>query len=129
VTVATATRLVLVDSSGWLEYITADTKAELFEPYFKNLSQLVVPSLVIYEVRKVLMLKGATVVADWFISEVERHKIVPIDQGIAQDAALVSINHKLHMADALIYTTAIHYQAQLVTSDPHFRHLSDVSIL
>ncbi len=128
-TETTASSLALVDSSGWLEYITADTKADLFIPYFKNKSTLLVPSLVIYEVRKILMLQGATTVADWFVSEVVRHQVVSIDQEIALRAALVSIDHKLHMADAFIYTIARDYRAQLITTDLHFKDLPGVTIL
>lgn len=128
-TETTASSLALVDSSGWLEYITADTKADLFIPYFKNKSTLLVPSLVIYEVRKILMLQGATTVADWFVSEVVRHQVVSIDQEIALRAALVSIDHKLPMADAFIYTIARDYRAQLITTDLHFKDLPGVTIL
>jgi predicted nucleic acid-binding protein len=129
VTEATASNLVLVDSSGWLEYITADTKAELFIPYFKNHSSLLVPSLVIYEVRKVLMRRGASTVADLFVSEVVRHQLVSIDHEIALRAALLSIDYKLHMADALIYAVASDYKAQVVTTDSHFKDLPGVTIL
>ena len=33
------------------------------------------------------------------------------------------------MADAIIYATAHHYQAQLVTSDAHFANLPRVTLI
>lgn len=123
----TATSQIVIDSSGWLEYITADSKADLFVPYFKN--QVLVPAIVIYEVRKILLLRGSRMVADWFVSEVLRHRVIDIDQQIALQAAVISVEHQLHMADALIYAAARDQNAELLTTDTHFKDLSGVTIL
>jgi toxin FitB len=119
---------VVVDSSGWLEYVTADTKADLFEAYLRA-PLLFVPVIVLYEVRKILLLRHTKVVADSFVSEAVRHTIVPIDQEVALSAAELSIQHKLAMADALVYTTANKLGAKLVTSDAGFRELPGVTLL
>lgn len=66
--------------------------------------------------------------ADRFISEALRRVVVPLDEGLALAAALVSNEHKLAMADAIIYATARAHQAQLVTGDAAFRGLPDVII-
>jgi predicted nucleic acid-binding protein len=68
-------------------------------------------------------------VADTFVSEAVRHTIVPIDQEIALSAAEISIQYKLAMADALVYTTANKLGAKLVTSDAGFADLPGVTIL
>lgn len=119
---------VVVDSSGWLEYFTADTKADLFEAYLRA-PLLFVPVIVLYEVRKILLLRHTKAVADSFVSEVLRHTIVPVDQEIALSAAELSIQHKLAMADALVYTIANKLGAKLVTSDGGFRELPGVTLL
>ena len=69
------------------------------------------------------MLRGASTVADLFVSEVVRHKLVSIDHEIALRADLVSIDYQLHMADALVYSVATDYKAELVTTDSHFKDL------
>ena len=121
---------ILIDSSGWLEYITADTKAPLFMRYFDTDSRrLVVPTIVIYEVRKILLLRHSKIVADYFVSEALLHQVIPLDAQIALDAASLSVLHHLHMADALIYATAGAARAQLITSDAHFNNLPGVTIL
>jgi predicted nucleic acid-binding protein len=129
VTGTTDSELFLVDSSGWLEYVTADTKAEFFRPYFQPKVRLVVPSIVVYEVRKILLLRHTSLVADWFVSEVVRHGIVDLDHFIALEAAALSVRYQLHMADAVIYASALQHRAQLLTSDTHFANLPGVKVV
>lgn len=127
-TVPTDSDPVVVDSSGWLEYFTADTKADLFEPYLRE-SLIFVPVIVLYEVRKILLLRHTKVAADEFVSAALRHTVVPVDNDIALSAASLSIQHKLAMADALVYTTALKLEAKLITSDSNFSELPGVTLL
>lgn len=120
---------VLVDSSGWLEYITADTKADLFAPYFESDVVLLVPTIVLYEVRKVLLSRRKNTLADQFVSAASRHTVIPFDQNIAIRAAAISLNHRLAMADAIVYASAEANGAMLVTSDAHFAGLPGVTVL
>jgi hypothetical protein len=49
----------VVDSSGWLEYFADAPNADFFAPAIENASELVVPSLSIYEVfKRVLQQRG-----------------------------------------------------------------------
>ena len=127
-TAPTGSEPIVVDSSGWLEYFTADTKADLFEPYLRE-PFLFVPVIVLYEVRKILLLRHTKAAADEFVSVALRHTVVPIDQQIALQAAAISIQHRLAMADALVYTTAGKVGAKLITSDSNFSELPGVTLL
>ena len=127
-TAPTGSEPIVVDSSGWLEYFTADTKADLFEPYLRE-TFLFVPVIVLYEVRKILLLRHTKVAADEFVSVALRHTVVSIDQQIALEAAALSIQHKLAMADVLVYTTAGKVGAKLITSDSNFGELPGVILL
>ncbi len=130
--VTTASEPVVIDSSGWLEYITGDEKAALFAPYFENDVRVLVPVIVLYEVRKVLLrLESLIPKSDVqiFESEALRHEVIYIDEYIAMSAATFSLNYKLAMADALIYATAQRHSARLVTSDTHFANVPGVTIL
>jgi predicted nucleic acid-binding protein len=80
-------------------------------------------------VRKILLLRQTQTVADHFVLIILRYTIVPIDQQIALDAAALSIQHKLAMADALVYATAGRVGAKLVTSDSNFSDLPGVILL
>jgi predicted nucleic acid-binding protein len=129
VTATTGSEPIVLDSSGWLEYLTNGSKAPVFAPYLEGNTEILVPSIVIYEVRKILQLKLSKTVADIFLSDVLRRSIVSFDDVIAVQSAEFSIQHGLAMADAIIYATARHFDVQLVTSDSHFANLSGVTLL
>jgi predicted nucleic acid-binding protein len=88
-----------------------------------------VPTIVLYEVLKILLLRAGRSEADAFLSEALRRKVVDLTDTIALAAASLSIDYKLPMADAIIYATARAHQAELVTSDAHFTGLPGVTIL
>jgi predicted nucleic acid-binding protein len=125
----TASKLVLVDSSGWLEYITGDEKADAFGAILQSDAQVLVPTIVLYEVLKIMLLRAGKSDADAFLSEALRRTVVDLTDTIALAAASLSIDHKLPMADAIIYATARRHQAELITSDAHFARLSGVTVL
>ena len=121
---------VVVDSSGWLEYLTQDTKWNLFVPYLEDPGVTVlVPAIVLYEVRKILLFKQLDALADLFVSEAFRRTVAPIDAHVALDGARLSVQYKLSMADAMIYATARYHGMELVTSDAHFSGLPGVTLL
>lgn len=128
-TATIATDRILIDSSGWLEHITEDAKVDLYVPYFKGDKILLVPTIVLYEVRKILLRKHSQTIADIFVSEALRQVVVPLDEQTALDAASISLSHHLAMADAIVYTTALRQKATLVVSDEHFQSLPGVVLL
>ncbi len=77
----TASELVLVDSSGWLEYITGDEKADAFGEIFQSEARVLVPTIVLYEVFNILLLRASKTDANIFLSEALRRDVV--DHGLA----------------------------------------------
>lgn len=128
-TTPSASEAVVIDSSGWLEYVTADTKADQFALYFEGELQILVPAMVLYEVRKLLLLRQSQMLADAFVSEALRRQIIAVDVDIALAAATISIRYSLPMADALLYATAQSRNAQFITSDAHFGNLPGVTLI
>ncbi len=53
--------------------------------------------------------------------------VIPLDTAIALHAAELARTHKLATADAIIYATALHSRAELVTCDAHFKGLPQVT--
>jgi predicted nucleic acid-binding protein len=129
VTTPTDSEPVVIDSSGWLEYITADTKANDFAPYFGDQTRIVVPVLVLYEVRRVLLQRYTKTLADNFVSDALLLRLIPVDERIALDAAMLGIDYQLSIADAIIYATCQREKATLITSDSHFKDLPGVTLL
>jgi predicted nucleic acid-binding protein len=129
VTAPTGTELILVDSSGWLEALTGDTRAEQFHPYLEKEDQLLIPTIVIYEVLK--KLRGALdpSISDRFLSHALRGRVVPLDEHLAIAAAEFSLRRRLAMADAIIYATARSLGAQLITSDTAFANIPGVTLI
>lgn len=125
----TASELLLVDSSGWLEYITGDEKADAFGAVFQGSAQVLVPTIVVYEVFKILLLRAGKTEANLFLSEALRRTVVDLTETLALAAASCSIDRKLPMADAIIYATAQAHGAELITSDTHFAGLPGVTVL
>ena len=121
--------LVVLDSSGWLEYLTTDEKYESFAPYLESDLTIIIPTVVLYEVRKALLLRQDKSAADVFFSGSLKHIIFPFDYALTIFAVEFSFRHKLPMADAIIYATAQQHRAKLVTSDNHFSSLPDVVLL
>jgi toxin FitB len=120
---------IVIDSSGWLEYITGDDKAHLFAPYFEGHHRILVPVIVLYEVRKILVRTYSETKAHSFQSQALLREVIYVDDNIAMSAATISLNYNLAMADALIYATAERYKARLITSDAHFNNVPEVTVL
>lgn len=125
----TGTEWVLVDSSGWLEALTGDILAPHFQPYLEREADLVVPTIVIYEVRKKLKSGLGDCIADQFLSHALRARVVALDEHLAVAAASISIQHRLAMADAIIYATARALEAELITGDASFENLPNVILI
>jgi toxin FitB len=129
VTTPNASELVVVDSTGWVEYFGEGPKAAAFAPYLEREDLLLLPTIVIYEVfRKLFRDRGKTI-ADRFLSYALRARGVALDAHIALLAARASLDRRLSMADAIIYATAQMFQAELITSDLHFKDLSGVKLI
>jgi toxin FitB len=128
VTTSTVSDLCLVDSSGWIEFIGDGPKADAFGKFLVREDSLLVPSIVVYEVLKKLTLTRSDTALKRFVSHAFRSRQVAFDSDLAAVASRVSIEHRLAMADAIIYATAQTYNAQLVTADLDFANLPGVII-
>jgi toxin FitB len=128
VTATTGSELTVVDSSGWLEYLTEDANAAGFAPFIEREAPLLIPTIVLYEVFKSLVRKRGKTDANRFVSLAFNHILLPLNEDLALASAQISIEFRLAMADAIIYATALAYQATLVTGDAAFRDLPNVII-
>lgn len=111
-----------------MEYLGSGAKAGAFASFLHREDKLLVPSIVIYEVRKKLTRTGNTGAFDAFVSHAMRCFCVSLDFNLAIAAAQVSVAHRLAMADAIIYATALQFGAELVTADLDFKGLPGVVI-
>lgn len=116
----------LVDSSAWLEYFSGGTAAKYFEAPLQDTASLLVPSIVIYEVFKVVMRESGEKKALQALAALQKGMVVELTSRIAIAAAKCSLQHNLPMADSIIFATAHAYSATIWTQDADFKQLPGV---
>jgi predicted nucleic acid-binding protein len=121
--------MVLVDTCGWIEWLTSGALSRRYAPLFRQPQDLLVPTLVQYELYKWVCRERDEPTALEIIGVTEQGSVVPLDTSLALQAADLATAHQLATADAIIYATARQHGADLVTSDSHFRNLPGVTYL
>lgn len=116
----------VVDSSGWLEYLSDGANADFFAPPIEDESNLVTPVICIYEVFKRVLGELGEERALEVVGTMSRGLVAELDQQQAIEAARLSIKYRLAMADSLILATAHILQATLWTQDAHFKDIEGV---
>ncbi len=116
----------LVDSSGWIEYMVGGENADFFVRPILNTDNLLVPTICIYEVfKRVLREYGEERALD-ISGLMMLGQVVDLDRQTAIQAAQISLDMKLAMADSIILATARTRHATLWTQDEHFRDVDGV---
>ena len=116
----------IVDSSGWIEYATDEDNADFFERPISDTNNLLVPTVCIYEVFKQVLHEFGEERALDVVGQMSLGQIVELDCQIAINAAQISTELKLAMADSIILATARLHNAILWTQDAHFKDIKDV---
>ncbi len=117
----------LVDTSGWIEYFFGGRNAAYFTPLIEDTGDLIVPVVCLYEVFKKVNTVGNEGQALQAITQMKQGRVIDLTEDVALSAALVSLKHKLPMADSLIYATAQAQGSSLWTQDDHFKGLPGVN--
>lgn len=116
----------LLDSSAWLEFFADGPLAGRFAPIAAESASLIVPTVVLYEVFKVVLRERGETEALQVVAAIRQGTVVDITEEIALVAARVSLAHRLPMADSFILATARLHDATLWTMDEHFKDLPQV---
>ncbi len=119
----------VVDSSGWLEYFAEGPNADFFAPAIERASELIVPSISIYEVFKRILQQRGEEAALGAIAVMTLGQVVDLDLSLALSAAKLSAELKLPMADSIILATARVGSATLWTQDEHFESIEGVQYI
>jgi predicted nucleic acid-binding protein len=119
----------VVDSSGWLEYFTRGENAEFFLPIIRDSEHLLVPTICVYEVFKRLLVERDEDSALLAAGLMSHGCEVELDRSLALEAAQISRELKLAMADSIILATARACEAALWTQDEHFKDIPGVKFI
>ena len=110
----------VVDSSGWLEYFADGPNAAEFAKPIEAIRTLLVPTLALFEVFKRVTQQRNEDAALRAIAIMEQGSVVDLDRATALEAARLSVQHGLAMADSMMYATARRHHAMLWTQDSDF---------
>ena len=117
---------VVVDTSAWIVWALETPVVDALKPVFPSRERCIVPTLVQYELAKWLLREKGDDEADRFIEFTMMCRVVPLDTRLALLAAEFAPQHRLAMADSVIYATARDLDADLLTCDAHFENLPGV---
>lgn len=121
--------MVVIDSSGWIEFFIAGPKAASYSKYLKNPENLLTPTIVLYEVYKKVKRERGEETAKACVAQIEKTHVAPLDQVLALRAADLSLQYSLPMADAFVLATAHSAGAELITSDSDFQGIPGATVL
>ena len=116
----------LVDTSGWIEYFFDEPNATYFSEPIEDTNNLIVSVICLYEVFKKVNLIADESKALQAVAQMKQGKIIELNEEIALQAALISLRHKLPMADSFIYATGKIQGAIIWTQDADFKNLPSV---
>ena len=116
----------VVDSSGWLEYLVDGPKASSFEKPLEDLGDLIVPTICLFEIFKVILRERGEDDALQAIALMKQGKVADLTAEIALEAAKISHDHKIPMADSVVLATARTYEATIWTMDSDLKKFDRV---
>lgn len=116
----------VVDSCGWLEYLADGPNADFFAAAVEDTSDLLVPSLSLYEVFKKVLQQRGEGDALQAVALMSQGTVVDLNMDLALLAAKISVELHLPMADSIILATARQYEANLWTQDADFADIQGV---
>jgi len=119
----------LVDSSGWLEYLANSRNASFFASALEDTESLLVSTVNIHEVFKRVLQQRGEDAALQAVALMHQAGVVAVTSPLSLDAARLSVELKLPMADSLILATARAHRATVWTQDAHFEGLPDVKFV
>ena len=119
----------VVDSSGWLEYLSNGANARYFAEPLLAPEELIVPVISVYEVFKRTLQQRGMAYAFRVAGLMYEGEVVPLNGMLAVDAARLSRQLALPMADSIILATASAHGATLWTQDKDFESVEGVKYI
>ena len=117
----------VVDSSAWLEYLANGPYAEYFSAPLVDTDNLIVPTVCIYEVFKTVLRQRGEDAALQTVALMKQGITINLTDELALQAAKISLEYQIPMADSIILATARAHQAVLWTQDKDFKDIENVN--
>ncbi len=120
--------MIVLDSSGWLEFFGDGQFADEYAARLKQPAQILTPTVALYEVYKWIKRERSEEDALAAVAAMQKTRVVPLSDEIALAAADLSLASRLAMADAIMLATARANNAELLTSDSDFAAIPGVTV-
>jgi len=117
----------VVDSSLWLEFFADSEAGNNIAEVIEDTENLLVPTIVLYEVFKKLLLETSEDDALFAVAHMKQAKVIDLDEELSLYSAKISLDNKTPMADSIIYATALRNNCILWTQDKHFNGMQSVN--
>jgi predicted nucleic acid-binding protein len=117
----------VVDSSAWLEYLADGPNAEYFSAPLEDVGNLIVPTICIYEVFKAVLRQRGEDAALQTAALMKQGTSINLTDDLALQAAKISLECQIPMADSIILATARAHEAVLWTQDKDFKDMENVN--
>lgn len=118
--------MIVVDSCGWIEHFGDGRRAPQYRELLSPAENLLVPTICIYEVLRWLLRFMPIEEAADMAGAMRLGYEIELTADLAAHGAYLSLQHKLPLANAVIYATARAHDATLWTHDEHLRGLPGV---
>ncbi len=119
----------VVDTSAWIEWLLKSPTGTVIAAELPANADWLAPTIVQLELAKWVRRERGEEKADQVIAFSVTCVVVPLDTNIAVAAAKISAEHKLPLADSVVYATALAHGADLLTCDAHFKDLPNVILI
>jgi len=125
-------RAVVLDSFAWIEYFNGTSAGEKVQNFLQT-GLVVTPAIVVAELsEKHKRLNREFGPKYDFVKA--RTSVVPLEEELARAAGELNFERKKKvknwgMADSMVLATARRSKSMIVTGDPHFRDLSEETIM
>jgi toxin FitB len=118
----------VVDSSGWIEYLSGGPNAGFFRDPIEDEEALLIPTLSLFEVYRHLLRHLGRDEALNIIAAMRQGTVIDLDDRLALDAAELSVATKLALADSIILAAARAHDASFWTQDADFEGHENVRL-
>ena len=119
----------VVDSSGWIEFFNASRYGLQFKTVITDTDALLVPVIALYEVHRVLSRSLPEAVVNQCLDVMRMGRVLELSDQRAIAAAEVAQRYRLAMADAVMYSMALEFDATFWTQDVDYQGLPKVEYL
>ena len=116
----------VIDTSAWIEWLIGSPRGSSLRRILLDRENCIVPTIVQLELSKWLVRERGEDESDQVIAYTNKCRVISLDTTLALLASDLHREHKLATADAIVYATAMHTSAELITFDAHFRGLPQV---